>query len=105
MPTRAQSIGSLTLGLLLSVSLAIPVLRADERAGGSGAPTQMAQTQQPTEPEKPAATPQEPPTPEAPTAAFGPTWRSSSTGRQIPDPTGTRFFRPAASGGTGVTAW
>jgi hypothetical protein len=95
------------LALLLSLNLGTHSLGADERPAAPGALTQAppAATQQSAKPEDPAATPQEPPPPETPTAVFGPSWRFSSTGRQIPDPTGTNFFRPAISGGTGVVAW
>lgn len=42
------------------------------------------------------------PAPEAATDGSGLEWTRSSTGRKIPDPTGTRFFKPATSGGAGV---
>ncbi len=53
-----------------------------------------------------AAAAQPRPAAEGGAAAAGPedlTWLRSETGRDVPDPTGTRFFRPAVSGGTGPT--
>jgi hypothetical protein len=94
MSMRAPLVVLIALALLY---LAAPVSLA--QAPPAQSQEQPAQTQ-----EQPAPT-QEPPAQETVTAPFDPAWRSSSTGRQIPDPTGTRFFRPAVSGGTGVVAW
>jgi hypothetical protein len=107
----------IAIALLLSLGLGGPVVASDERpltTSGQPQPNAVApgdlaqapaQTDQASKPEAQASKPEEPPEPQTPTAAFGPAWRFSSTGRQIADPTGTRFFRPAVSGGTGVTAW
>lgn len=109
MQARVALVVPIALALLLPVGPAAPSLGADERPvaargatePGSTAPGALAQA--PPQTPQPAKT-REQPAPEAAPAAFGPAWRSSSTGRQIPDPTGTRFFRPAVSGGAGVVA-
>ena len=119
MPARVSLVTLIALALMLPVGSTAPALGADERAvaghraaaPGPAAPASLAQAPpaQPAEPPAPAqeqpAQTQEEPAQEAPGAMFGPAWRYSSTGRQIPDPTGTNFFRPATSGGAGVVAW
>jgi biotin carboxyl carrier protein len=119
MSARATLVIAITLALLLPVGLAATALGADEhpvadhRAAGPSptAPATLAQatpaqpTEQPAQTQQQPAQTQEQPAQEPAAARFGPAWRSSSTGRQIPDPTGTNFFRPAVSGGTGVVAW
>lgn len=119
MAARATLIIAISLALLLPVGSAATELGADEhpvadhRAAGPGptTPATLAQaapgqpTEQPAQTQQQPAQTQEQPAQESAPALFGPAWRSSSTGRQIPDPTGTNFFRPAVSGGTGVVAW
>jgi hypothetical protein len=119
MPARATLVIAIALALLLPVGPAAPALGADEhpvadhRAAGPGpaVPATLAQappaqpTEQPAQTQEQPAQTQEQPAQEPAAAWFGPAWRSSSTGRQIPDPTGTNFFRPATSGGAGVIAW
>lgn len=87
-----------TLVIAIALALLLPV--------GSAAQAPPAQpTEQPAQTQEQPAQTQEQPA-QAPAAfRLDPTWRTSSTGRQIPDPTGTNFFRPAVSGGTGVVAW
>jgi hypothetical protein len=121
MIARVSLVMPIALALLLPVVSAVTARGSDERPVadhrtaelGATAPASLAQAQpaQPTTPppqtEAPPAT-QPAQTEEQPAQApslFGPAWRSSDTGRQIPDPTGTRFFRPAVSGGAGVVAW
>lgn len=123
MPARVSLVTPIALALLLPVISVVTALGSDERPvadhrtaePGATAPASLAQA-----PPAPAQPTTPPPQTEAPPAAqpaqteeqpeqapslFGPAWRSSNTGRQIPDPTGTRFFRPAVSGGAGVVAW
>ena len=120
MPARVSLVTLIALALLMPVGSTAPALGsgdepavADHRAAAPGpaAPASLAQAppaqpaEQPAQAqEKPAQTKEEP-AQETPAAMFGPAWRSSDTGRQIPDPTGTNFFRPATSGGAGVVAW
>jgi hypothetical protein len=112
MRVRLRVAVPIAIALLLSLSLGGPAVGSDERPvtlpGGprlSDVAQAPVQSEQPSKPEAQPSKPEEQPEPQTPTAAFGPAWRFSSTGRQIADPTGTRFFRPAVSGGTGVTAW
>jgi hypothetical protein len=124
MPARVSLVMPIALALLIPVISAVTALGSDERLGadhrtaelGATAPASLAQAQPaqlttpPPQTEAPPAPPATQPaqTEEQPAQApslFGPAWRSSDTGRQIPDPTGTRFFRPAVSGGAGVVAW
>jgi hypothetical protein len=124
MPVRVPLVVLIAHALLLPLGLTVPLLAAEERldaaAPGGTAPAALAQapTAPPTESPAPAA-PQVPPAQSesaaAPSQAATPppagpepsglAWTRSFTGRQIPDATGTRFYRPATSGGTGVIGW
>jgi hypothetical protein len=119
MPARVSLVTLIALALLMPMGSTAPALGSDERAvadhraaaPGPAAPASLAQAPPAQPAEQPAQTQEQPaqtkeePAQETPGAMFGPAWRSSSTGRQIPDPTGTNFFRPATSGGAGVVAW
>jgi hypothetical protein len=93
MSARLTLIAPIALGLLL----APPSLAADERPAAVRGP-------QPDHAPAPSALAQARPQQEPMSEGSGTEWTRSFTGRQIPDPTGTRFSRPAFSGGTGVTA-
>jgi hypothetical protein len=121
MIARVSLVMPIALALLLPVISAVTALGSDERPVadhqtaelGATARASLAQAQPTTPPPQTEAPPAQPATQPAQTeeepaqapSLFGPAWRSSNTGRQIPDPTGTRFFRPAVSGGAGVAAW
>jgi len=101
MKARVRSwIASLAVGLLALTPGVPPSAAAEEPSGPSGAgrgETAAAAVAQATGGQAPSAT--------QVGAAAGETgleWTRSFTGRLIPDPTGSRFFRPAVSGGTGV---
>jgi len=59
----------------------------------------------PAKPEAAAAESEAPPAEEPQEIEAATAWTRSGTGRQIPDATGTRFYRPAISGGSGVVGF